>query len=503
MSVLSGPPTGGAVPPARGTDVVDRVPVRASGLELIGEMAGSGYRRPPALVRRRDGQTVQLTPLLYQVLEAVDGDRDYDEIAARAGAAAGRPVSGADARTLVRAEAAPARAGLPAGRFRAGGAQGQSIAGTAVPLGGLRPGAHPADHRSVRPAVQPAAGARGGGGLRAGGQVGAVRPGPRLRRAPSLRRARPAARGVRDHPCIGRVSRVRARRRGPVRRCHAGRDGRRAVPDLARLLHRRHRQLPARAGRPVAHRPGWPVFQRPARGRCVRVVVADRLGRAAADRRRPADPDDSPVAAADPVRRLSRVGRPDRGAGPVPPDQADAGRPAAHPLAGLAGARAQAVGSAGGDPVGAGGGSVDGAHRAGHGDQPAPDRGVGGVQPQPPVVADDRPVRSRRPAGRAGQAARGDRGRAAGVRYRLHAQPVGASARPVGAARHRRQTGSAGRRRGGGRPGDRSGCSSPGGRGATTARSRPPTGARCPTCCRPRSSTSTRPGWPRAGRARR
>ena len=60
--------------------VVD-IPVRPDGLQLIGEMQGSGYRTPPALVRRDDGQTLQLTPLLYAVLEAVDGRRGYAEIA--------------------------------------------------------------------------------------------------------------------------------------------------------------------------------------------------------------------------------------------------------------------------------------------------------------------------------------------------------------------------------------------------------------------------------------
>src|SRR4051812_7636569 len=44
-------------------------------------MVGSGYRTPPALVRRGDGQTLQLTPLLYSVLGAVDGRRSCAEIA--------------------------------------------------------------------------------------------------------------------------------------------------------------------------------------------------------------------------------------------------------------------------------------------------------------------------------------------------------------------------------------------------------------------------------------
>ena len=63
--------------------IVADVPARPDGLELIGEMVGSGYRTPPSLVRREDGQTLQLTPLLYAVLEAVDGRRGYAEIAER------------------------------------------------------------------------------------------------------------------------------------------------------------------------------------------------------------------------------------------------------------------------------------------------------------------------------------------------------------------------------------------------------------------------------------
>jgi len=76
------------------------VPVRASGLELIGEIPGSGYRQPPALVRRADGQTIQLTRLLYLVLEAVDGERSFEEIAAGVGPALGRQVTGDNVRTL-------------------------------------------------------------------------------------------------------------------------------------------------------------------------------------------------------------------------------------------------------------------------------------------------------------------------------------------------------------------------------------------------------------------
>jgi putative peptide zinc metalloprotease protein len=111
MSVLSGTPAdGGALPPSAATvpgaateagQPADRIPQPASGLQLLGAMSGSGYRTPPALVRRRDGQVVQLTPLLYGVLAAIDGSLDYDEVADRAGTASGRAVSGADVRMLV------------------------------------------------------------------------------------------------------------------------------------------------------------------------------------------------------------------------------------------------------------------------------------------------------------------------------------------------------------------------------------------------------------------
>ncbi len=76
-------------------------PARVDDLQLIGEMVGSGYRAPPALVRRGDGQTLQLTPLLYRVLEAVDGRRSCAEIADVVGRAMSRGVSGEMVATLV------------------------------------------------------------------------------------------------------------------------------------------------------------------------------------------------------------------------------------------------------------------------------------------------------------------------------------------------------------------------------------------------------------------
>ncbi|MGV0850358.1 hypothetical protein [Mycolicibacterium phlei] len=77
------------------------VPRRPDGIELIGEMAGSGYRVPPSLVRRADGQTVQLTPLLFATLREIDGVRTLREVAAAVSAATGRAVTADNVAILV------------------------------------------------------------------------------------------------------------------------------------------------------------------------------------------------------------------------------------------------------------------------------------------------------------------------------------------------------------------------------------------------------------------
>ena len=64
-------------------------------------MPGSGYKEPPSLVRRADGQMIQLTTLLFQVLDAIDGNRTYDEVAAEVTTSYGKQVSAANIATLV------------------------------------------------------------------------------------------------------------------------------------------------------------------------------------------------------------------------------------------------------------------------------------------------------------------------------------------------------------------------------------------------------------------
>jgi putative peptide zinc metalloprotease protein len=75
-------------------------PALADGVELLGDMKGSGYREPPALVRRADGQVLQLTPLLYRVLQQIDGRRDASLIAQAVSEAEQRTIGAADIQTL-------------------------------------------------------------------------------------------------------------------------------------------------------------------------------------------------------------------------------------------------------------------------------------------------------------------------------------------------------------------------------------------------------------------
>jgi putative peptide zinc metalloprotease protein len=82
-------------------DTNARAPRVAQGVELIGEYEGSGFKEAPYLARRADGQTIQLSKLLYAVAQASDGRRTYDEIAAEASRTFGRRLSARNAKALV------------------------------------------------------------------------------------------------------------------------------------------------------------------------------------------------------------------------------------------------------------------------------------------------------------------------------------------------------------------------------------------------------------------
>jgi putative peptide zinc metalloprotease protein len=65
----------------------------AEGLELLGDLHGSGYKNGAALVRRADGQMVQVGPLMFTLLECLDGRRGPAELAAAMSERLGRQVA--------------------------------------------------------------------------------------------------------------------------------------------------------------------------------------------------------------------------------------------------------------------------------------------------------------------------------------------------------------------------------------------------------------------------
>jgi putative peptide zinc metalloprotease protein len=90
------------------------LPRLSRGVELIGRYEGSGFKEPPFIVRRRDGQVVQLPPLLYALAEEIDGRRDVPAIADAFSHRIQRQVSPDDVEMLLDSQLR--RLGLVAGR---------------------------------------------------------------------------------------------------------------------------------------------------------------------------------------------------------------------------------------------------------------------------------------------------------------------------------------------------------------------------------------------------
>jgi putative peptide zinc metalloprotease protein len=76
-------------------------PRLAHGIDLIGKYEGSGFKEPPYIARRADGQVIQLAPLLYLMAELADGQHTNEEIAAAVSEAIKRGVSADNVRQLV------------------------------------------------------------------------------------------------------------------------------------------------------------------------------------------------------------------------------------------------------------------------------------------------------------------------------------------------------------------------------------------------------------------
>src|SRR5690242_20593398 len=88
----------------------------ADGLELIGRFKSAGFLEPVYLARRRDGQVLQLSRLLYLIAASLEESRDFDELARTASCSTGRPVSAANVRYLVCERLEPAGVVVASGR---------------------------------------------------------------------------------------------------------------------------------------------------------------------------------------------------------------------------------------------------------------------------------------------------------------------------------------------------------------------------------------------------
>ena len=110
MTAVAGHVTAGRAAPALpAADVPGpgQVPRLAGGVELLGEYKGSGYSQPPSLVRRADGQVIQMSPLLYRVACRIDGSRDLAAIAELVSADLSRSLTADQVRYLITAKLLP------------------------------------------------------------------------------------------------------------------------------------------------------------------------------------------------------------------------------------------------------------------------------------------------------------------------------------------------------------------------------------------------------------
>jgi putative peptide zinc metalloprotease protein len=82
-------------------------PRLAEGTELMGEFRDSGDAQPPSLVRRPDGQVIQMSQLLYLTAAALDGHRDDTAIAAIVSTGLGKTLTPDQARYLITSKLAP------------------------------------------------------------------------------------------------------------------------------------------------------------------------------------------------------------------------------------------------------------------------------------------------------------------------------------------------------------------------------------------------------------
>ena len=108
----------------------DCPPRLADGVELLGELKDSGFAEPQSLIRRADGQVIQLTRMLYLIVSLIDGTHGPGEIAALASEKLGRSLAAEQVSYLITAKLGPLGV--------VGGPGPQGALPTASPLFALR-----------------------------------------------------------------------------------------------------------------------------------------------------------------------------------------------------------------------------------------------------------------------------------------------------------------------------------------------------------------------------
>ena len=73
----------------------------------MGEYEGGGFKEPVYLIRRADGQVVQVSRLLYLVAAEADGQKGFEQIALRVSSEFGRTLSADNARFLIEKKLRP------------------------------------------------------------------------------------------------------------------------------------------------------------------------------------------------------------------------------------------------------------------------------------------------------------------------------------------------------------------------------------------------------------
>jgi putative peptide zinc metalloprotease protein len=95
-----------ALPPVSRPGSSD-VPRLADGVQLLGEYKDSGYTQAPSLVRRADGQIIQMSRLLYLMASRIDGCRGPAAIAELVGHDLGRSLTAEQVRYTIAAKLVP------------------------------------------------------------------------------------------------------------------------------------------------------------------------------------------------------------------------------------------------------------------------------------------------------------------------------------------------------------------------------------------------------------